>query len=361
MKIFKSSFIKFGVASWTGMLRAGQLLLLLTVIGLTATAQQPGASSPLPAPAPARTAPNVTAPDDVSATTKPAEIYRIGPGDVLDIRVYNRPQLSREAVRVDGRGMIRMPLIDGEIQAGCRSEEELSQDIYTRYQKYYRRPHVDVFIKEYNSTPVAVIGAVDRPGRFQLQRPVRLLELISLAGGPTERAGGRLQIAHTPGVSVCKGATTTVVSDEDATRNFIAYNLVETLRGEDQANPYVQPGDIITLPEADQAYVVGNVLRPTAIALKEPITVTRAIAMAGGTMPDTKSKQIRIVRQIPGSTNKKEIFVDLSAIDKRQAEDIALQANDIIDVPTASGKRFLRSLFGGVVPAVTQLPVQIIR
>ena len=86
--------------------------------------------------------------------------YRIGPGDVLDIRIYNRPQLSREAVRVEGSGMIRMPLIDTEIQAVCRTEGELAKDISTRYAKYYKNLQVDVFIKEYHSQQVAIIGAV---------------------------------------------------------------------------------------------------------------------------------------------------------------------------------------------------------
>ncbi len=307
-----------------------------------------------------------------AARDSPAgERYRIGPGDVLDIRVYNRPQLSREAVRVDGRGLIRMPLIEGEIRAACRTEDEVAADIYARYQKYYRRPHVDVFIKEYNSAPVAVIGAVNNPGRFQLQRRVRLLELISFAGGPSDRAGARLQVAHTAGVSICKpGAAEAQVAGEgggaaadveDVAGSFEFFTLQDTLRGDDRSNPYVQPGDIVTLPEADQAYVVGNVLRPTAVSLREPVTVTRALAMAGGTLPDTKGGKIRVIRQSPGSTDRTEILVDLRAVEKRQAEDLALQANDIVEVPTASGKRFLRGLFGGVIPAVTQLPVQVIR
>src|ERR1700682_1925686 len=78
--------------------------------------------------------------------------YRIGPGDVLDIRILNRPNLSRDAVRVEGDGTIRMPLIDGRIQAACLTETELSKEITNRYLKFYRNPQVDVFIKDYRST-----------------------------------------------------------------------------------------------------------------------------------------------------------------------------------------------------------------
>lgn len=124
------------------------------------------------------------------------ELYHIGPGDVLEIRVFNRPQLSRDAVRVDNLGMVRMPMIEGDIRAACQTEADLATTIATSYLKYQNHPHVDVFVKEYSSKPAAVIGAVDKPGQFQLQRRVRLLELVSLAGGPTERAGQRILVAR---------------------------------------------------------------------------------------------------------------------------------------------------------------------
>src|SRR5437016_8633851 len=94
------------------------------------------------------------------------ERYRIGAGDVLDIRIFNRPQLSRDAVRVEGNGMIRMPLIEGDIQAACRTEGELSKEISMRYARFYRNLPVDVFIKEYHAREVALIGAVNEQGRY---------------------------------------------------------------------------------------------------------------------------------------------------------------------------------------------------
>jgi polysaccharide biosynthesis/export protein len=306
----------------------------------------------------------VTAQTAAAQTAAPAattvdDRYRLGPGDVLDVRVYNRPQLSREAVRVDGRGMIRMPLIEGEIRAACRTESELSVEISERYKKFYRNLHVDVFVKEFQSEPVAVIGAVNMPGRFQLQRRVRLLELLAFANGPAERAGRAIHVVHAGTISLCE-APTAVESADAVKTNFVSYNLTDTLRGEEGANPFVRPGDIITLPEAEQIYVVGNVISPRAIALKEPLTVTRAIAMAGGAMRDTKTDRVRVIRQLPGTTTKTEIFVNLKAIEKRQSTDLALQANDIVDVPVSEGKSILRSLIGAVIPSVAQMPVRVI-
>jgi polysaccharide export outer membrane protein len=130
--------------------------------------------------------------------------------------------------------------------------------------------------------------------------------------------------------------------------------------GDPKSNPFLEPGDIVTLPEADQVYVVGNVLMPLTIPLKEPISLSRAIAMAGGTRQDTKKDKIRILRQTPGSSSKEEVIVDLAAIEKKRAEDPMLQPNDIVDVPTSASKAFLRSLMSGVVPSVSQLPVRVV-
>ena len=281
--------------------------------------------------------------------------YRIGPGDVLDIRIYNRPQLSRDAVRVEGSGMIRMPLIETEIGAVCLTEGELAKEISMRYARYYKNLQVDVFIKEYHSRQVAIIGAVNEQSRFELQRRVRLLELLTYAKGPSAKAGQTINIVHSTDHSPCKQT-----DENDESPAFSSYKLSDVLQGDPKSNPYLEAGDIVTLPEADQVYIVGNVFMPLTIPLKEPITLTRAIAMAGGLRQDTSKDKIRILRQEPGTTIRKEITVDLNAIEKKRSEDLALAPNDIIDVPTSAGKSFLRSLFQGIAPGVGQLPVRVV-
>jgi polysaccharide export outer membrane protein len=336
---------------------AGIYVLIMLLAGSTrfAAAQQPSngaTSSATPV------AESTTSATSSSAVTSD-ERYRIGPGDVLDIRVFNRAQLSRDAVRVDGRGVIRMPLIEGDIHAACLTEDEVANEIANRYLKYLRNPQVSVFVKEFQSQPVAVIGAVNNPGQFKLQRQVRLLELLTFANGLADHAGRTVQVIHAGGPSLCE-TTATVVPNDLAVSSFVSYTLSDTLQGKDQANPVVRPGDIISVPDADQIYVVGNVVQPRAIPLKEPITVSRAIAMAGGEQRDTKRESVRIVRQLPGSKTRQEIRVDLRAIEKRQAEDVALQANDIVDVPTSTSRSLIRSMLGTIVPAVSQLPVRVI-
>ena len=280
--------------------------------------------------------------------------YRIGPGDVLDVRIYNRPQLSRDAVRVEGNGMIRMPLIEGDIKAACLTEGELAKEVSTRYARFYKNLQVDVFIKEYNAQQVAVIGAVNDQSRFKLQRRVRLLELLTYAKGPSTRAGQTINIVHSSSASTCNP------NDQSDSSVFTSYKLSDVLQGDPRSNPYLEAGDIVTVPEADQVYIVGNVFQPLTIPLREPITLTRAIAMAGGLKQDTRKDKIRVLRQEAGTSVRKEITVDLYAIEKKRSEDLSLLPNDIVDVPTSAGKSFLRGLFQGFVPSVGQLPVRVV-
>ena len=317
--------------------------LLLMLGHLRTFAQQPAATASL-----------TPTPTNSSTSESENDRYRIGPGDVLDIRIYNRPNLSRDGVRVEGNGMFRMPLIDDEILAACKTEGELAKEISTRYLKYYKNLQVDVFIKEYHSKQVAIIGAVNEQSRFELQRRVRLLELLTYAKGPSPKAGQSINIVHSTAPSPCKS------TNDDEIAAFSSYKLSDTLRGDPQANPYLESGDIVTLPEADQIYVVGNVHTPSTIPLKEPITLSRAIAMAGGAKQDTKKDKIRVVRQEPGSLVKTEMIVDLTAIEKKRADDIALMPNDIVDVPLSTGKSLMRGLVMGSAQSVTQLPVRVI-
>lgn len=331
------------------MKRTSLITLLLALSVPTALAQQSQTNS-----ATAESRNPAIAQSDSSAAAP--DRYRIGVGDVLDIRILNRPNISRDAVRVEGNGMIRMPLIESEIAAACKTEGELARDIAQLYTKFYRNPQVDVFIKEYRGTQVAVIGFVNEQGRFQLQRRIRLLELLTYAKGPAARAGQTINVVHSPPALACQEK----MAEGELATGFSSYRLSDTMAGKPEANPYLQAGDIVTIPEADQVYVVGNVHTPLTISLKEPIRLSEAIAMAGGISKDTKKDKIRILRQEPGSSSRKEILVDLGAIEKKRAEDIALMPNDIVNVQASEVKSILRSIIGGGAQSITQLPVRVV-
>ena len=294
----------------------------------------------------------VTPDNPGSAEIANASQYQIGPGDVLDIRVYNRPLLSRESVRVDENGTIRLPLIN-EVRAACLTEGELADSITTSYREYLKHPHVEVFIKDYQSKPVVVVGAVREPGRFQMQRRVHLVEIISLAGGLTEQAAGRIQVTHALDQGMC--------SARDAGEQVEWYEMKELLASHSNRKAIVpvRPGDTINLLEADKIYVIGNVVNPVAIPLKEEVTISQAVAMAGGTLPASNLDSVRVTRQSAAGP-RGEIIVNLKAVSQKKAEDIRLQGNDIVEVQTSTGKRIMQGLLNSIVPTATRLPLRII-
>jgi len=197
-----------------------------------------------------------------------------------------------------------------------------------------------VFLRDWRSALIVILNI-----------PFALLSAVVLLWA----TGQTINIVHSAASSSCKQT-----DESDSSAAFTSYKLSDVLAGDPKSNPYLEAGDIVTLPEADQVYVVGNVFMPLTISLKEPITLTRAIAMAGGLKQDTSKDKIRVLRQEPGTSTRKEIIVDLSAIEKKRSDDLALAPNDIIDVPTSAGKSFLRSLVQGVVPGVGQLPVRVV-
>lgn len=349
--------------------RCGLLAALCLAGAVAGAAQEQMANSAAASPAAG------ASPDGQRAAA--GDQYRIGPRDVLTIRVAAPdivPQFSAEAMEVNECGMIPLLSVQNEeqneVRAAGMTTNELQEQLRRFYTKYKRNPQVVVKVKEYNSQPVAINGAVVRPGQFQLRRPVRLLELLQFyAGGATEKSGGRVQIARMPAAGMCEAkraepaaAQTAAVIDDASGPIFLSFKLEDTQKGDENSNPFLQPGDVITLPEAKEAYVVGNVLRPGPVPLRDDhLTVSRAIAMVGGHMPDSKKEKVRIIRQEAGGASSREFFVDLEAIKNHKAEDIAVVPNDIIEVPVAGGKRLLKSLIGVVVPSIGQLPVQVIR
>jgi polysaccharide export outer membrane protein len=330
--------------------------------------------------------------------------YRVGPGDVLEVRVFGRPELGREQ-RVGNRGTIRLPFLQ-EIQVACQTEAELAQLIAEKYKKYLRDPQVDVFVKEYNSQPVAVIGSVAKPGRFQLQRRVRLLELLTFSGGPILTAGGVVHIIRGSSPDFCEtgvtgagaaspGApapaivpvdsqsglakasptnqqhpspTTSPLPDQTSIQSSIensqafllTFNLQEVLIGNPDSNPYVMSGDVISIPETDQVFIVGQVVKPGPLPVRSKITLMQAIGMAGGFTPEAAKGKVKVVRTEPGSNARTEFIYDLNDIQKKKVEDIALMPNDVVDVPSSIKSNIARRFMSVGFGLAATLPIYII-
>jgi polysaccharide export outer membrane protein len=288
--------------------------------------------------------------------------YLLGPGDLVDVRVFGQADLNT-TVAVDSDGNISsLPFLETPIPAKCRTEKEVQKDIVAAYSKLINKPQISVRVSERNSRqPATVFGAVRTPTRAQMQRRVRLNELMALAGGFTERAAGTIQILHTEPLMCPEPGEEAEAAPIDATKIPLQIVKIADLRsGRPEANPVVRPGDYVLVTEAEPVYVTGSVASPTGIYLRDKLTLGLALAMVGGARKEANLSDVRIYRQKPGSIEQEIIKVDFAAIKKNQKPDFLLQPYDVIEVPEAgafSSKRLggtlLSALTGGAQSLIT--------
>lgn len=277
--------------------------------------------------------------------------YLLGPGDVIDVRVFGQPDLSA-MVEIDSDGNVSsLPFLESPIPAKCRTEKALQKDIAVAYGRYIKNPQVSVRIAERKSRqPATVFGAVRQPTRVLMQRKVKLNELIASSGGFTERASGTIQILHTEPVMCPQPGEEAEAAPIDGTRIPLQIVKISELRaGLPQANPTIRPGDILQVTEAEPVYVTGSVFSPQGIFLRDQLTLSRALAMVGGVRKEAKVSAVKIYRQKPGEQTQETLVVDYGAIKKNKQPDVFLQAFDVIEVPEAgifSPSRIGQTLIG---------------
>jgi polysaccharide export outer membrane protein len=306
--------------------------------------------------------------------------YPVGPGDVIEISVPGVDDLKERTVRVSGQGQIDLPLI-GIIQVGGLTEGEVRDKLKEALTKYMYSPQVDVFVKEYHSRQVAVVGAVRAPGLIVLTGAGEsILDAISQAGGMTADAadeivvlpqvegsrtklqqlaaayeqdpkssgapvtadGSRNQASQQPqpgmpdvsrdtphtgitlaslGQNISNGPAVVIPLKSGAFQGSLSYT-----------NMPVEPGDIIVVPGGGNVMVTGWVQRPGFFAVGSGLTVLGAVGSAGGAMYASDATAATLIRS-DGSGNKVSIPVNLDKIATGQEADIPVRANDVIDVP----------------------------
>ncbi|HEX7502487.1 MAG TPA: polysaccharide biosynthesis/export family protein [Acidobacteriota bacterium] len=247
--------------------------------------------------------------------------YQIGAKDLLEISVFEVPELNI-TVRVSENGMISLPLL-GEIRAEGINRADLEKKIAGMLEKnYLKNAQVTIFIKEFQSKKVSVMGAVKDPGTHDLIGRQSLLQVISMAGGLSEQASDTViifrQFRALPSQSL-------VIKLDDL-----------LLKANPKYNIPVFPGDIINVPGSQflDIYVFGQVKNPGAVRMKkgsEDVTLLRAIAQAGGFSDRARRGKVQITRT-EGGTEKK-INVDVKDILGGGRKDFPLQAFDVVFVP----------------------------
>jgi polysaccharide export outer membrane protein len=271
----------------------------------------------------------------------------IGMGDVLHIDVFDIPELSRD-IRVSNLGYITFPLIPGKIAAADVSPSQLEARIEQLLLEngLVTNPQVSVFVKEQNSQPVSIVGAVKTPKVYQVVRPTTLLEVLADAGGIADNAGNYILVTRPtpPTDSKSEGADAQQpMGPQSQTFKIGLQQLLES--GDISFNIPVRGGDVVSVPEAGVIYVAGGgVNQPGGYVLLshgEQPTVLKSVAMAHGLGSFSKPDNAVILRYNPVTGQRDEIPVRIKEIQNRKAEDIPMRPNDILFVPDSLGKKVL--------------------
>ena len=303
-----------------------RVLLALLIVCITVVGQATGQSSPSVA---ASIAAQSGSNGDVARQPEAPAALRIAEGDEIEISVFNVPELAVHD-QVDDKGKITLPLAGAVHVAGLTSDEAGAAVAKALSDGgFVNQPQVSVHVKNYGNATIAVLGEVAKPGVYPASDRPRVMQLIQLAGGLTEKAGATATIAHVGQAN--SPATINLPSDADSVA---------------KANVELQPGDTVVISRAGMIYVLGEVNQAGAYAMAagKDISVLQAIVMAKGPGGGASPNKTRILRRTP--TGLVEIPVKLKEIMQAKTADLTLQPEDILFVP--SGRKTLNSgsLFG---------------
>jgi polysaccharide export outer membrane protein len=297
--------------------------------------------------------------------------YMIGVGDIINIRIAEEDDVSGR-YQVSESGDVKIPLLEKPIHADGLTTFDLSSKLSEelKKQQILKDPYVTVFIERGMTQNVTVSGPVARPGIYPIERPTKLLDVLSMSGGLAPNAGQTITISHaaaeqktaaTGGPSAVgdqktgANGSSSAAADPKTGANAgsnaaVSENIdVVTLMSGDnrEANVLVKPGDNITVSNASVVYVVGAVTRPGAFVVQDPkngLSVLKAIALVEGTTSTAKMGSAIIVRKSTNEEGREEIPLDLSKIQKGKVKDPILMANDILFVPTSAMKQGLKRM-----------------
>jgi len=264
----------------------------------------------------------------------PAPNIAIGPGDLLNIVVFDTPELTT-SVRVTQDGDINLPVLGmlrlagmNTIDAARRIEDEL------RSRHLIIDPHVTVFIVEYASQGATVMGEVRSPGVYPTLGTRRLLDMLSVAGGLQTTAGKTVSIVHRDNP---QHPVTIPLQSGPATMYA-------------QENPVILPGDTIVVAKAGVVYVIGDVLKPGGFLIDNntPISVMQSLSLAGGWDKTAALSKTKLIRKTP--EGREEVDLDLKHVAYGSQSDIKVKDGDILFVPSSISKTMT---YRGIEAAIT--------
>jgi polysaccharide export outer membrane protein len=262
----------------------------------------------------------------------------LGADDQISIWALGAEETSDKPLRIDAAGFIDVPMV-GRVKAGGLTLEQLKQELVVRLSSQIRHPQVSVSIVSFGSQPVSVIGAVNKPGVYQLQGPKTLLEVLSLAGGLNNDAGSTIRIIRRSRQG--KGRQPDALNASAQGADVTELNLRSIVEGDKtSANLIIQPDDVIAVSRAKIVYVTGAVRKPGGFALgeREGVTVLQALSLAEGLNTTAAARDAKIFRGGKSGPSHSEISLDVQKMLDGRAHDIDLQPEDVLFIPDSKSK-----------------------
>lgn len=265
-----------------------------------------------------------------------AKGYLLGPGDEISGKVVGESQFDFVA-SVNEDGNIMVPFSGKPVLAQCRTEKQLRADLIALLEKQLVNPQFSLNTKRNSRPPATVYGEVRKPTEYDLKRKATLLELLAYSGGPTEEAGGMIEVTRTQ-PPLCADDVDTGDWAASTTGNAVpikVYSISDLQLGKN--DPVIYPGDLVRVYKAPPIYVVGEVVAPQGIYLKEGgMTLVEAIAKLGGVRREAKTQDVKVYRlKDPSKPNEKDrevLTANLDLIRKGQQRDLDLHPYDIVEV-----------------------------
>jgi polysaccharide export outer membrane protein len=282
--------------------------------------------------------PTPTTPATLPSTApeaKPGGKLLIGRGDLIEVMVFGAADFDKQ-VRVSDDGDVALPFI-APVPIASLTTRQAEELIAQRLSEggFFNNPRVSVFVKDYATQGISVLGEVQKPGMYQMLGSRTLLDAISIAGGTTPKAGRVATVTHRDRPNAPEIASLSSPGGEAGS-----------------ANVQLLPGDIVVVSKAGVVYVVGAVRQPTGIVLENPsLTVLQAIAMAQGTDPTASLNGAKLIRK--SSTQPTEVPLPLKRILAGKSPDIRVQADDIIFIPSSAAKAAGRRGMEAILQAAT--------
>ena len=310
-------------------------MMLLPVLAQSVVAADGRVGTPLNAPA-VSTAANVPTPPSPAPASSTS--YVLGPEDQITVRVFAADDIPDKPVQIDNDGTVTLPMI-GQVHAAGLTVEQLQANLVTAYKKYFKDPQVTVQVNDFRSQPVSVAGNVNTPGVVQLKGNRNLMEVLGQAGGLRPDAGDSVLITR----NLSEGPIPVAGAFTDPTGKYsVAHiDVRAVMSGKDpEGNIMIKPHDVITVARARMVYVLGNVTRPGGYVMtdNETMSVTQAIAVAGGWDKTARLSQAKVLRA-DGGAERESIPLDVKKIMENKSPDLQLKPDDILYVPNSMGKQ----------------------